>query len=318
MTAPYPDSDPALLGGDVPAAGYTVPPPPPPPDAALGALTYNGWWQRGTWIVRQGWRQLALLQVIGMVLQLGAQTPVVVLLTLRTDDLARAAGTGAEPPDISQFYGLFGYGLLAILASVVATAAVTVATVHVGASIVVGGTPSFGGAVRLGLRRAFPVIGWQLLAVPIYLVAVCACVVPVIYVAAVFTVLPVVVAVERNGAIGRCFSLFHADLGASIARIATIGGMVIGAAFVGNVIGTLVESGVTAAAAGDNGLIAGAVVAVLISTVFTGALAVFVAPLTLSAYLDLRALLLQPVTATELVDGLRLPPQRSHLADHVG
>ena len=165
----------------------------------------------------------------------------------------------------------------------------TLATVHIGASVAIGAEPSIGDALRLGARRVLPLIGWQLLAIPIYLAAICLCIIPIFYILAVFLVLPVVVAVERNFAIGRCFSLFHANLGTSVARCATILGITIGTSVVGGLLGAAVDAVARSSATGDAGVIAGAVASTLIGAVISGAVAVFVAPLILTAYADMRA-----------------------------
>ena len=120
--------------------------------------------------------------------------------------------------------------------------------------------------------------------------AVCLCVLPVIYAWAVFVVLPVVVAVERTNAIARCFRLFHGDLGSSVARIATIFGLSVGAAVVGAGIAAAVSAGARLGTSSDTaGTIVGSVVATLISGLIGAAVAVLVAPLTLTAYADMRA-----------------------------
>jgi hypothetical protein len=166
---------------------------------------------------------------------------------------------------------------------------VTIATVHVGVSVATGAEVRLSSALGLAGRRVFPLLGWQLLAVPIYLVAVCLCFFPVFYVIAVMVVLPVVVAVERTNAISRCFSLFHQDLGLAASRIATIVALTIGVAGLGGVVGAVIDSGVRAAVPGDGGILAGAVGSTLLSAIVSGALAILIAPLTLTAYADMRA-----------------------------
>jgi hypothetical protein len=155
--------------------------------------------------------------------------------------------------------------------------------------VAVGAPLDVGAALKLALRRVFPLLGWQILAIPIYLVALCLCILPVFYVAAVFTVLPVVVAVERTNAIGRCFSLFHTNFGPAAARAFTIVGMSIGASVVAGILGSVIDAIARNAAEGSTGVVIGSVVSSAFGAVLGGALAVLLAPLTLAAYADTRA-----------------------------
>jgi hypothetical protein len=184
---------------------------------------------------------------------------------------------------------------------------VTLATVHVGVSIAMGVPVSIGNALGLAGRRVFPLLGWQLLAVPIYIAGLCLCFLPVLYVGAVFAVLPVVVAVERTGAIGRCFSLFHRDLGTSVGRIATVFGLTIAASIAGGGIGSILDSAARAASPGQTGIITGSVFSTLLSAVIGAALAILTAPLTLVAYADMRARV-EPVTSAVIAQQLGILP----------
>jgi hypothetical protein len=304
----HPSSTPAPdEGTGVPSGGYSVPAPPLAVQP-LKPLDYNAWWARGMWIVQQSWRQLAAVQGIGAVAVTAVQVFPAIFLALRTNQLTRdlndTAGSGAAP-DLSALWGLLGYAIVLGVVSIVTSAAITVATVHIAASVTVGAPPDVGAAFRLALRRALPMIGWQLLAVPIYLVAICACVVPVLYVYAVFLILPVVVAVERGGAIGRCFGLFHADLGAAVARVATIAGILIGTGVLGNLLGTIISGLVRSVSPEDSGLIVATVLSTLVSVLLSSAVLVVVTPLILSTYLDLRARA-EPITADRLAAGLSI------------
>ena len=312
MTESYPGS-PDPWGA--PAGGYQVPP------RVQGQLTeplispdYHGWWSRGLSIAKRGWKPLALLQAVGVGVTLLAQAPVAAYTALASDDFNQQAGT-ADPnrlPDLAPLFSLFGWTLVALLLALVIAAMVTLASVHIGVSVAVGAEVRVAGVLRLAARRVFPLLGWQLLAIPIYVVAVCLCVVPVFYVAAVFVVLPVVVAVERSGAIGRCFSLFHHDLGSSVARVATIFGLTLAGALVGGVFGAVVNAGALAAWPGTGGIIGGAVVSTLLSALAGGAIAILLAPLTLTAYADMRARH-EPLTTMTVAHelGITAPPAES-------
>ena len=119
---------------------------------------------------------------------------------------------------------------------------------------------------------------------------------PVIYVGAVFTILPAVIAFERGNAISRCFSLFHADLGSSVGRVATVAGLNL----VGSLILGVLTFVITLAALGSAGLDAtadvssGATATVGTLTAVLNGLYYFISgillpPLLVTAYADMRA-----------------------------
>ena len=87
--------------GGVPPGGYL----PPPqfgaqPVDPLVSPDYSGWWSRATTIVRHGWKPLATIQAIGLLLSLLLQAPAGIYLAFATDDLERAfpepGTTGAQ------------------------------------------------------------------------------------------------------------------------------------------------------------------------------------------------------------------------------
>src|SRR6266511_3141208 len=268
---PYPSGAPQPgdpQTGGPPPGGYAIPPHVQESlTDPLISLNYNGWWSRGVSIAKRGWKPLATLQALGVI----------------------------------------GFALVVALLAIIVAAMVTIATVHVGVSVAIGAPVRIADALHLAARRVFPLLGWQLLAIPIYLLAVCACFLPVFYVAAVFVVLPVVVAVERTNAIGRCFSLFHGNLGSSIARIATIVGLNFGVAIAGGFVGTLFDAAARAASPGTVGLVAGSVASTLVAAAIGAALAILLAPLTLAAYADMRARL-EPLNTMMIAQQLGIVP----------
>lgn len=312
---PPPDADPH----GPPPGGYTVPPQRQPPytDALVGpsyidplvSPDFAGWWRRGVHIARRGWKPLATLQVAAVFLALVTLAPVQAYAALVTErlDQALAPSSPNTLPDLTPLLSVLGLALAAAMVSIIVAAIVTIATVHVGVSIATGAEVRISDALRLAARRVFPLIGWQLLAIPIYLVAICLCFFPVFYVAAVFVVLPVVVAIERTNAISRCFSLFHRDLGLAIGRLATILGLTIGAAIAGGLISTVVDVAVRAAVPGDGGVVAGSVGSTLLAATISGAMAILGAPLTLAAYADTRARQ-APVNAMVIAAELGIAP----------
>lgn len=304
--SPYPDPG----AGGVPSGGY-LPPPRLGPYSAdpLISPDFGGWWNRGVAIVRNGWKPLAALQAVGVVLSLLVQAPAAVFIALASDDLERSFVPSDTTGDLdwTPFLVVMSLTVLAALLALVLTTVVTLASVYVGVSVALGVPPRIGDALRMALRRLFPLLGWQLLAIPIYLVALCLCVLPIFYVAAVFIVLPVVVAVERTNAISRCFTLFHRDFGSSVGRIATILGLTIGVAVVGAVLGGVVEAATSVPLTGDAGVVTGSVLSTFLTAVIAGAVAVLTAPLTLTAYADMRART-EPVNAMVIAQQLGILP----------
>jgi hypothetical protein len=252
---------------------------------------YSGWWSRATTIVRRGWKPLAAIQAVGLVLVLLIQGPVqtwTAVISNRTSQRALSTGTATQA-DLAPVLQALGLSLAATLVTVIVTAIITLATVHIGVSVAVGAPVRIGDALGLAGRRILPLIGWQLLAVPIYVVGVCLCVVPVFYVAAALLVLPVVVAIERTSPIGRSFGLFHAHLGSSLARTATILGISVGTAVVGGVAGSVIKLAAQGNVTGEGGIVVGSVLTTLVTAVIGGAVGILIAPLTLTAYADMRA-----------------------------
>ncbi len=299
-------------GYTAPPSGYTTPPHQYMPSVdPLISQDFNGWWSRGIAIARRGWRPLAALQGAGVVLALLVQAPLGVYATLESNRIEQSVRVtdpdSAALPDLTPLFTVFGLGIAGVLLAVFVQAVVTLATVHIGVSIAVGAPASVGEALRLAGRRVFPLIGWQLLAVPIYIVGVCLCVIPVFYVAAVFLVLPMVVAIERTNAISRCFSLFHRELGASLSRCATILGIAIGTSVVGGLIGSALDVAARSATPGDGGIIVGSVASTLVSAIVGAMVAIVLAPLTLTAYADLRSRQ-EPIHGVRIAQELGIAP----------
>jgi hypothetical protein len=204
-------------------------------------------------------------------------------------DLSRAADTGVDRPPFGTFLAASALGLgAAVLATLVSTV-VTPAVVRLVVQAATGGQPTIAECLGFAARRLLPMVGWGLVAGLIIFAGVCACFLPAIYFGAVFTVLAPIVALERTGPISRCFKLFHGDLGASVARVATIAGLGIGAAVVAgvvDVIGGLVASPESASAPA---FVISALVTSAIAVAIAGAVRILTDPLTVAAYADMRA-----------------------------
>jgi hypothetical protein len=286
----------------VPAGGYTVPS--YSANDPLVSPDYGGWWSRGLAIAARGWPQLATLQAIGVVLSVAAQVPSLLLVRSTQLQMTAALDEGNQPDVWPVLLRFLGVAVLAGLLAFIVSALVTLATVYIGVSVAVGGRPSLSAAFALAGRRLLPLIGWQLLSLPIFLLGFCVCVLPVLYVAAVFTVLPAVVAIERSNAVGRCFTLFNRNLGVSIARIATILVIIIVVAVVGVGLQTAVRS-VLATAGPETAL--SVLLTTLVSTLVTAAAGIVIAPLTLAAYADMRSRI-EPINAAVIAGELGVQP----------
>jgi hypothetical protein len=315
------------------AVTYYPPPPPPPPGYGpyqpapqwqpppdpLISPDYSGWFSRGVAIAGRGWKQLAGLQLMGLVVVVALGAPFALYLVRTQSQLQRDFQTPTattQTPDLGPLFTLFGLELIAIPVLLIVTSTVTLASVHISVSVAMGLPARITDALSLAARRVFPLIGWQLLALPIYLLGLCVCVLPVFYVAAVFAVLPAVVAVERTNVISRCFTLFNRNVGLAVARIATIVGLGVAAGIVGS-IGGLVARAVTGSSlTGTSTSVTGTVTSALISAVVAAGIAVLTAPLIVAAYADMRSRI-EPTNATLIAQQLGIlqappppPPQQ--------
>jgi hypothetical protein len=166
-----------------------------------------------------------------------------------------------------------------------------------------GGQPELASCLAGAARRLFPLIGWGMLAGLILIGGFCACILPGIYFAAVFTIIAPVVAVERGGIISRCFKLFNRDLGASLARVATIGGIALGGGLLAAVPGAIGGAITDPASATTPALVVSELIGVAVSVAISGVLRVLTDPLTVAAYADMRARV-EPLSSAVIAQGL--------------
>jgi hypothetical protein len=256
------------------------------PSDPLISPDYAGWWQRNINILKAYWRPLAVLQAFGAVAELVLLIPADLVQALQARGLQ---GGNPAAREIARALPGLGAGLLgAILAALVVTL-VTMAGMRLVVVAVTGGQPDVGDALRGALRRLPPLAGWGLLASLLVLFGLCLCLLPGLYFAAVFTVLPAVVLFERGGAIGRCFKLFHAEFAASLARVATIIGLAIAATLVTMTVDGIVGAIVRAGSVATGALVSGTLVSTVLAVAVNAALGVVLAPLTLTTYADERA-----------------------------
>jgi len=274
-----------------PQDGFTVPPGMYVAQEPLVSPDFSGWWTRGIAIVKAGWRPIAGVQVGGALVAYALSLPLG-LYELSLPNPVINRGVGAPPPTPGEVLGpllrTFGFALGAAAVTGFVSLLVTLMTVHIVVQIASGRRAQLGPAARAALPRILPLLGWSLLAGLIMVASLCACILPIFYFGAVFTVLGPVVMLERGNAIGRCFRLFHGDLGASLGRIATIVGLGFAVGIVAGVI-----DGVIGASTGGIDASMGTRVTVLliggfIGTILRAALGVLTTPLTVLTYADQR------------------------------
>ncbi|WP_169792464.1 hypothetical protein [Actinoplanes rectilineatus] len=252
------------------------------PNDPLVSPDYNGWWQRGLHLLRQTWKPSLILHVIVAVPTVAMMIPA----QRRAEEQQAAAERGFGAVDsatveMGPFLIALGLVLVVALISALIYMVVTVAAARMVVLAATGQPVTLASAVRTGLRRAPAMLGWGLLAIPIYLVAALLCFFPVLYVGAALAVLPVVITVERGAGIGRSFQLFHADFGAALARIATLGGIGLAFGLVYTVITAILQAALPDLAATVAIAFGDGIVYALGGVLFT--------PFLVAAYADMRA-----------------------------
>ncbi|WP_433216823.1 hypothetical protein ACQP00_08520 [Dactylosporangium sp. CS-047395] len=282
---------------------------------------YGGWWQRSIAIFKGAWKQLAILQFIGFLLTLLVVIPEGIWFLSAFTDVIGSAGTENEPsltPLLAPFLLLF---VGAVVAGMVGSL-ITVAGNQIAVTVASGQRPRLGPAFSVAMRRFLPLWGWQFLSALITLVGLCLCILPGIYLYAVFIILPAVVTFERGGAaISRCFQLVHKDFGSAIARIATIVGLGVLVGVVTYFIGQIIEvaiSGVQQASFDpssetsdqvvlSSAVIASIVVSRLVTSLLEAAMKLFTDVLTVTAYADMRARN-EPLSTAQLAAEIGVEP----------
>ncbi|WP_433375331.1 hypothetical protein ACQPZX_05730 [Actinoplanes sp. CA-142083] len=267
-----------------PGPSYGAPTTLPPeyyagPDDALVSPDFAGWWARSFRLLRLAWRPMVIIQLIAVV----PTTLLLAWLDVASGDRLRSADTTDVTMDELVDLIVPFLAFIAVVALLGLT--VSLATQRILVQTATARPHSIGAALLDGLRRTPALIGWGLLAGLMILVGLVFCIIPGIYLAAVFSILPVVVLLERGNVIGRVFQLFHANFGAALGRIAVFLGL--------NVAFFLVESTFTnalfpGASSGDIST-GGTVASELVSALFSVASAVVLAPMLLTAYADMRA-----------------------------
>jgi hypothetical protein len=261
--------------------------PPAPPNDPLISPDYAGWLQRWTAILKAAWRPLLILQLCGLVITLPVLALVSVQSAFNARDVDRKLEQGLpETPDLGNLLALGGVSLAASVVSYALYALVLLASIRVVVTAATGGQASVKQAASGSLGRVLPFIGWELVTGLLAMVAVCACFFPVLYVLAATAVLAAVVTFERDGIIGRCFRLFNADLGSSLARVLTIAAVWLVTSVVTGVPGLVLQP---SADTSTGLLVAMAIVAALIQVAAQVVIGVITAPMIVTTYADMRA-----------------------------
>jgi hypothetical protein len=263
------------------------------PEDPLVSPDYSGWWNRTVALIRSTWRPMALIQLFSVV-------PVGILTVLgavwgdkAADRFTTTTASGAIQVDWDALGPLFAVAIPLILIGAVLGVLINLATMQLLVQRATGQPVSVAAALRVCLSRALPLIGWSFVAALVGLAGLLCCILPVIYVAAALCVLPAVVLLERGVGVGRCFQLFHGNLGASVGRVATIGALALGASVVEN----LVNSAITV---GDSTSTVAVVISAVVTAAFSVATGVVSPALLLTTYADMRARL-EPFSTAYLV-----------------
>lgn len=238
------------------------------PAGPLISNTFSGWWQRSFRLFTAVWQPMLVVQLIVTLPALAVYLP--------------AMATFSDSPDFSSFFADWQVLLPAVTVAVLLVLLGQLATQQVVVHVATGrpGNPVVP-SLLAGVKRFPMLIGWSLLTLPVLIVALVLCLFPVIYVAAALTVLPVVVLLERGTGIGRSFQLFHAGIGVSVSRIATIIGLAFAGAMALTLLQTLIDT------------VAPTTAATVVNAVLEGGYSVIsyllLAPLLVTAYADMRA-----------------------------
>ncbi|MDI6105295.1 hypothetical protein QLQ12_42610 [Actinoplanes sp. NEAU-A12] len=259
----------------MPPAFYGMPADP------LVSPDYAGWWQRGIALAKQVWKPSLILHAIVIVPTLALTVPANTMFTAESATVQEALRNGGGLPPMNGYLRAMALLMAAFLVSGLLSTIATAVTVRLVVAAATGQPVSLPTALREGVRRVPALIGWGILAGLLALGAVLACILPIVYVAAAVMVLPVVVTLERGSGIGRCFSLFHADLGTSVARIATLFGIGTVAALALGLVGIVLEAGISGTA--------GVVGSTVANGMYALAAGLVLPPLLVTAYADMRS-----------------------------
>lgn len=254
----------------------------PTPADPLVSPNFEGWWRRSFALVRQIWKPALTLQAILIVPTAALLIPSNLVLADQQNALLTASNErpGDITPLVDYMTSVGGTMLPFLIVSLVSAIATSI-TARLVVQAATGQPVVLKAAATSALRRAHAVVGWQLLGGLLTGLAVLACILPVVYVAAALVILPVVVTLERGAGVARCFSLFNAHVGTSVSRVATFVGLTIAASVVVGVVGTVLEIAI--------GGTAGNVAASIVEASYYLPAGVVLPALLVTTYADMRA-----------------------------
>jgi hypothetical protein len=307
VTEPH-DSVPPQDG--VPTDGYQVPEPgtpfggPPVVDPLTPGQypSFDGWARRTVGVVRRAFRPgLAILAATALLPAAVAGGLGIFLQRYTGRYQGRQQLTQQESYHL--LTGLAGYaGLLLVLSALTAylSSVGWVACLRLMAEQAAGRPTSVGDCLRYGVRRGLPLWGWYLLAELVFMVGLCACVVPGIYLALALSMIAPIVAFEREEpAFTRSFRLVHSNFWPTVGRLLVLFLAVgIFQYLVSCVLGAVTGLGVLSVPAHQPGVVALVVNAVLNALVGLPVMLVEIAGL-LVTYAELRGRQ-EPLTSADL------------------
>jgi hypothetical protein len=277
---PAPGYGPPVYGQPAygPPPGYALPPQYyAGPQDPLVSNDLAGWWNRSLRLARKTWRPLLLVHLISVpALEISiAWTQAV------TNDKLQNLHSDPDQVTTSDVGKALAAMAVAVIVGGLLSVVVGLAAQRILVQAATDRPTSIGAALRDGLRRTPAMIGWSIPAGLLVIVGLLCCVVPGLYVGAVFTVLPAVVLLERGNAISRSFQLLHADIGAALGRIVVYYGVTFLFGAVAGVFTNVVAAVATTTVT--------AVTTAVVGTVFSLASSILVTPMILTAYADMRA-----------------------------
>lgn len=231
MTTPSdPDQPPPRPYASEPEREYAAPAPPPPPrqagapaDDPLVPHDFRGWAGRISDTFGRSWWPLFALSLVSAA-PLALSGHYTGKLADRIDNVSGSDGqfTASELQDVN-LDGLVTPLLLTALLTLVVAILVQTTSVWLVVRQAAGESLDLQGAVRFGLRRGLPFIGWGLIAGILMVVGFMLFLLPGLYLVVIFLpTLSGVVLIERKG-IGRCFSLVQGRFMATLGRTALFG-----------------------------------------------------------------------------------------------
>jgi hypothetical protein len=263
---------------------------------------YSGWWQRTIALIKKVLTPLLILHGGAAVVRYAA-TLIFLGLSPSQSEIQANAGSN-DPGQILHLLGpLFGGGLVLGLISVAIGLFVALGTVFLIVAAATDGPADLGSALRGVARRVPALLGWGILAGLVILPGLFACVLPGLYLLAVFAILPAVVMIERDTAFVRCFKVFHADLGTSLSRVLTVAGVGLVAGVIGGIPNAILNAATTD---GGTSLTAGAAIGQLIVAAVGAVSGLLTASLLTTGYADMRARK-EPVSALSLAHEMVRP-----------